>query len=100
MEQTPAQLTFTPEVPVKLYMNPKPSQVDAEGKPLSLPQRCKDLGIDADPVVDPTTNKKKALLRVTLKKMLRRYHIKVTHGGDDLAYLQSDCFVGAKQDIS
>ena len=44
MELTPAQRTFTDEKPVKLYMNPTPSQVDADGKLLSLPIRCSELG--------------------------------------------------------
>ena len=44
-ELTAAQRTFTPDKPEKLYINPKPSQVGADGRILSLPLLCADLNL-------------------------------------------------------
>jgi len=45
VELTIEQRTFSADKPVKLLMNPKPHQVDLQGKPASLPDKCKELEI-------------------------------------------------------
>ena len=72
VELTPAQRTFTDEKPETLYMAPTPSQVGADGRLLSLPIRCEELGID---IRDPITNKK--YTRPQLKSALRTHMIEV-----------------------
>lgn len=94
VELTPAQKTFTPLCPIVLYMNPTPAQVDADGKPLSLPIRAKEAGVD---IINPET--KKIYTKEKLTQALRRHFIEVVHGGDEQSYAQSDCFKSALQDI-
>ena len=88
MELTAAQRTFTPDKPEKLYINPKPSQVGSDGRILSLPLRCSDLGIIT---TNPVTKKK--LTCAQLKVSLRNYFVEVVQEGDEMSYLQSNCFV-------
>ena len=59
-----------------------------------MPLRCADLKIN---LTNPETKKK--LMRAQLKVALRNYFVEIAHKGDELAYLQSDCFVGERQDI-
>lgn len=92
VELTIEQLTFTADKPVKLLMNPKPHQVDLQGKPASLPNKCKELGID---IADPVTGKK--YVRNDLSQLLNSYMLNVLHKGDEIAFAR--CFSGAKQDI-
>ena len=92
VELTIEQRTFSATYPVKLKMNPKPHQVDLQGKPASLPDKCEELGI---PLIDPDTGKK--YVRNDLCMLLKEYMLNVLHGGDEIAYHR--CFLGAKQDI-
>ena len=74
-EPTVAQMTFTGELPEKLFMRPK-------GGRLSFPEKAREIG------VDPT-----GLTRQQLTHRVRLYWIK-QHKDCVQSYLQSHCFKG------
>ena len=74
---TPAQLTFTGLVPMKLYMKPRGDQTT------SFPDKAREIGVNPD-----------GMTRQQLTQAVRRHFIDVVHGGDEQSYLASDCFKG------
>ena len=74
-EPTPAQLTFTGLVPVRLYMKPRGDQTT------TFPDNAREIGVNPD-----------GLMRQQLTQAMRRHFIDVVHGGDKQSYLASDCF--------
>ena len=78
---TPAQLTFTGMVPVKLFMRPKDNQP-------SFPKKAREVG------VGPT-----GLTRQQLTQALRQHFLRV-HNDELSSYHASDCFRPEYQDIN
>ncbi len=83
---------FTAEYPQKLYKNPKPHQVDANGKLLSFPERCSEaMGMDA---------KEASRLKMSqLSELLKSHFIMKVFDGDVTRYHDADCFQAKKQSI-
>ena len=87
-EDTPRQRVFSDEKPVYLYMKPKPVHVGKKGVLLSLPAKCRELGIDTA-----------RLKRDDLKIALKNYWVEQVFDGNVQEYLRADCFQGERQAI-
>ena len=91
-ELPPSKQVFTALHPVKLYKNPRATQVDAKGKLLSFPARCSEaLGMDEEEA--------KKLTMQQLGELLKSHFIMNVFDGDVNAYHQADCFQAGRQSI-
>lgn len=80
-EMTPKELTFTLDLPKRLYMNPTETQ-------LSAYDECEKIGVSR---YGPDGKNR---TRNELSKALRIHLINVVHEGDLDSYNDSDCFTG------
>ena len=92
-ELPPSKQVFTSKLPVRLYKNPKPTQVDSKGNLLSFPARCAEaMGKDIEVMQRTNMNE--------LQELLKSHFIQNVFDGDVVAYHQADCFQSKKQSIN